>query len=261
MKFGNYNADLDLKSPKSKKPWIIIGICVVLGLAAAGIHSYIKDEYMNYGSTHYDEGELITGLEVKDTTKDSKAKEVSIDEMYAYYKEGNETLYYGVMLTNTSDDEIYSYPKIKVTARDEDGEIIDTEEMYIQSIHPQGTSYSTDIMYGIEEPASVEFKYSGTSQYEEGEPADWDALFPISKTKHEINEYGSASFKGEVKNTTDKDASMDIFAVLRRKGKISSIHYTYETVEAGDTLPFEIYDYDIPGFDEIEYHVSSVVYQ
>lgn len=257
-----YDKNLDLRQPgfKGKLPLILAMIAIAMFGFFMAFNKFMVPSSTDSGSYHQknDKDKFDYDFELKDKTSSALSEEGEVEEFYSYYLNENNSLYYGFAIRNLSEDEIYEYPSVKITLKDEDGTVLDTEERYLSKMYPNQVNYISDYFYDIEKPAIIEYKFLGSTVYSAGEQRDFEKEFTISHTKKEVSDYGTMTCTGEVENHTDKKEQVQVFVLLRRNGNLVKIDYTIVEVEADDTEAFEIYDYDIPGFDEVEYQVAPM---
>ena len=256
---AKYDKNLNLRQPSNKLKTVVMifGLClVVVGISV--IRNEFKENTTSLSSSvsYTDDEGIITDLEMEDTTTESKEDEIEVLESYCNYDTGSENLEYGFVIENISDDEAYYYPALKITAKDEDGTVLSTEQVLFDqsSIAPSQIVYVQGIFYDIEKPATIEYKYQGANRYEEADIYDDEDDFEIINTHEEVSQY-SITLTGEVQNHSKKDVRVNIYALFRRNGQLVHIAKTAEDVEKGDKIPFSIYEYNIAGFDSVEYKV------
>lgn len=166
-----------------------------------------------------------------------------VDSGYAI-KDGYDTYYiqYAIIVKNPNNERAVEFPKVRLTARDDKGAILGTDDIVGSSILAGGTWYSAFQGPSVDsEPATVDFEIV------QPDDSDWvspdridnagDPLSVENPTKREDK------IVGEVSNSNDFDISSVAVVVLFRddNGKLLAGETTYtDKVTAGGKIPFEL---------------------
>lgn len=181
------------------------------------------------------------------------------DSGYQFVKtEYSNYVYYGLALTNPNKEYAIEYPRYSVVVKDKNGVILGTEDMTINSIAANETTYDGGFvsLEDTMEPASVEFTVTNDDDDYVAQAganiAHRDDL-PISN----LNMIGTDSrkFTGEITNNTTFNMDMvKLIAIYKKDGKIAGANFTFThgEVQSGEKTAFEL---DVPSdldFDEYE---------
>ena len=164
-------------------------------------------------------------------------------------------IYYAVIVENPNEGVVVGFPTVRITAKDADGNVLGTTDAYLGEVHAGQTVEHASIGFEVSEaPASVDFEVLPFDEYDitaEGssEHANMKKL-TTTGVKESVDEYGYASYTGEIVNENDYDFSGVEVTVLYRdeNGKLIGGEYTYvEHVAANGNTPFSL-EY-VDGFD------------
>ena len=160
---------------------------------------------------------------------------------------------YGVVLKNEGDQTI-RFPTIKVTGRDDAGNVVSSDEQKLNVIAPGETSTWGGQAGNGTTPATVEFEVS-TDEDDWYDPTEAMPTFEVSGASAQDSGYGIVHFVGEVTNTSDVDASSVCLTVILRdeSGAIVGGYSGYVSdLAAGATTSFDITGYSVPAYATLE---------
>lgn len=153
----------------------------------------------------------------------------------------DEWLYYSVILRSNS-DKVIQYPSYRVTARNNAGTILGTEEQTLSMLYPHQEFAVAFMATSLSEtPATVEIEVI--------EPDEWNVVNPSSLEHPEFVPLQTANVSridtkitGEIYNPNSYAIETAIVSVLFRdeNGKLLAGETTYvDSVGAGKSVPFE----------------------
>ena len=160
----------------------------------------------------------------------------------------NEWLYYYVDLYNPNDDFAIEFPSFRITAKDANGIVLETEDQTCSVIYPK-----QDFIYGGQAfrvddiPDTVEFSILPFEDYNV-KKSTTDEYKPLEAINTAVR---SDKIVGEIKNDNNDtfDDAVVVMLLKDSSGNIVCIDNTYvEKVAANTTTPFSI---DIP--EDINY--------
>lgn len=192
-------------------------------------------------------------VEVPDESKDPKptptADQKNSNEFmplelkeYSYSVIGS-YLNYAIVLHNPNEQYAVEFPTIRITARDQDGLLLGTDDQVLSIIYPQEDFVYTGTGFEVKEPPSkVEFEVVAPDDYNilQVEMIDHGNYIPMEITGTVIRD---RSILGEVNNSNDYDIDGAIVSVVFRDdaGKILvGGHAFIGKISAGGSVPFEI---------------------
>lgn len=160
---------------------------------------------------------------------------------------------WGVVVKNPNKDKVSEYAEIIVTAKDENGKVIATDNQTLNCVF-QNTTTSWAGRFDVEGKAPKEVifdvstgEYSDVDLIDEVNSDDIVVSNPDCKKKDD-----GFRFTGEVKNIARKNASgVEITILLKNNKKIVGGTTTYlSELNAKQKRPFEEIAFDLPSFDE-----------
>ena len=169
----------------------------------------------------------------------------------------NEWLYYYVNLYNPNDDFVIEFPSFRITAKDANGMVLETEDQTCSVIYPK-----QDFIYGGQAfrvdsiPDSVEFSILPFEDYNVKKSTN-DEYKPLEAINTAVR---SDKIVGEIKNNNNETFDDTVVVILLKdsRGNIVWIDNTYvEKVAENTTTPFSI---DIPediNYDSFEIYVNQ----
>ena len=191
------------------------------------------------------------------TVEEEKAVDVEITE--SGYSVGDDGyLTYGVVFHNPSEKDAYEFHKVIITAYDENGDVLATEEQVMNKIQPGETqAFSSIVDCNGQTPDKVEFTPESGDRIEPSDDAIKSSDLEISGTNERVDEWDTA-ITGKVKNNSASDTdSVGVIVLFKNEGKIVGGNLTYiDNLNAGQEKAFEISGYDVPEHDA--YEVSAI---
>lgn len=168
-------------------------------------------------------------------------------------------IYYGIKLENKSQEKSAFLPTVTITAKNEDGSIITTEDQTLMNIAPGDTvTYGFQIDSKGTVPATVEFSVSDSKFVDPNDETIALSQLPVSNTSEVSGDF-NISYTGEVENTSATDIDTGAATVLLRKDGAIVYGMTgfVNDLTASSKKPFEIKTYgDLPEHDSFEISVQ-----
>lgn len=184
-------------------------------------------------------------------------KEVELLNSNYYLKKDGGFIYWVAEIKNPDGNSTaYYLPKIVVTAFDDAGAVLATEEQTMMGLQPgERQIFGTVMDVHGQKPSRVDFSVeSGIERVPNG-----DALktsdFQIDGVTERRGEYGDLSFTGTVKNNGKTDTDMvSVVVALKQNGKVVFAENTFiDGLPAGQQKPFELSTYsELPMYDSYE---------
>lgn len=182
--------------------------------------------------------------EEKETEKsDSEGTEEANIEIVDsdWYLSNGKYLYYYVKMHNNSDKTVVEHPSFRITARDENGNLLGTQDQVLSVLYPGqdfvfgSQAFSVDAM-----PKEVTFEPIPAKEYNLKDENTLDTFVPL-----EVNnpQFRTEKVVGEIVNKNDYEIDMACITVICKDttGKIVDIKNTYaDAVPANGSLPFEV---------------------
>ena len=164
-------------------------------------------------------------------------------------------IYYAVIVENPNEGIMIEFPVVRITAKDADGNVLGTTDAYLSEVHAGQTVEQASMGFEVSEaPASVDFEVLPFDEYDitVEESSEYANMTKLTTTgvEESVDEYGYASYTGEIVNENDYDISGAEVSVFYRdeNGKLIGGELTYvEHVAANGNTPFSL-DY-VHGFD------------
>lgn len=170
-------------------------------------------------------------------------------------------VYYAFALRNPNDF-VVDLPGVKITGRDEDGQVLFSEEQYLYVVGAGETNYFGSLVGGGEAPTTVEFEPLPVEDYQVGLTGS-EVSFSVSNVSVSSGRDGMTSFTGDV-TTVDDDgqgigSDVALTVVLRDdSGQIIYGATAYVTRPAmGKTTSFEIEQYGVPDYAAYEVYAQA----
>ena len=171
-----------------------------------------------------------------------------------YYVTDDNYIKYGYEIKNSSKKTTYQFPTVTITAYDENGHVLATEDQVMGVISPgEKQAFGSVADCNGKSPDKVEFTVdSGQKIFSTNEVPS--SSFKITGTNERNDEFGETSITGNVKNDSKKDLSdLQVTVLYKKDGKIVCGSSTYvDNLSAGQQKAFEVSDYDIPDHDKYE---------
>lgn len=166
-------------------------------------------------------------------------------------------IHYGLLLKNEG-TQVAEFPTYQITAKDEAGTLISSDEQTIFAIQP-GQTVACGFQAGDgTAPASVDFTFVSADFTDN--PMGDPITYQIDGTNEVTDDFGGASWVGEITNTSEFDCdSTNVCVILRNGGAIVGGYSTYvDDLKAGGKLSFEVDSYsDVPEHDSFEVYAMA----
>ncbi|MFV0363440.1 MAG: hypothetical protein ACK5LL_10205 [Suipraeoptans sp.] len=197
--------------------------------------------------------------EPNEPNEPNEAKEVETNELleiefveYGYsYSDGY--VHYAFTITNPSDDIIYQYPIVDITARTADDSLVGVSTQIFSYLLP-GDSVSYGAPFDVtSEPSEVEFSVSSGREatFIPDEHNVPNSALIVSNTTETVGSYESTKYIGEVENTSEYDQNVLLVVILKNGGEIVYGTLSYlDNIGAGQKRAFDILEFDVPAHDE-----------
>lgn len=166
-------------------------------------------------------------------------------------------IHYGLLLKNEG-AQVAEFPTYQVTARDESGALISSDEQTLFAIQPGQTVACAFQAGNGTAPASVEFTFVDADFTDN--PMGDPVTYQIEGANEVTDNYGGASWVGEITNTSEYDCdSTNVCVIVRNGGAIVGGYSSYvDDLKAGGTLAFEVEAYsDVPEHDSFEVYAMA----
>lgn len=233
-----------------KKRTLILGLAVIIILSMTACKKPSREE-----STTVSKKSISNTVSAKKKVKLLESG-YNISKSYS-----DKYLYYAATLENPNDDYALEFPKIIVTAKNEDGSILAYDEQVLNYIAPgDKVSFASITDCKGRTPYKVEIHAESgnyiSPENEEVIPTNTFKVLSVSESKEDLKEY---SYTGEIQNTGERDiSSVAVTILLKEKGKIVGGTTTFlENLNAGSKKVFDISEYDLPDHDEYVVSASS----
>lgn len=184
-------------------------------------------------------------LEKEEETEKSNsegAEEANIEIVDSdWYLSNGKYLYYYVKMHNNSDKTVVEHPSFRITARDENGNLLGTQDQVLSVLYPGqdfvfgSQAFSVDAM-----PKEVTFESIPAKEYNLKAANTLDTFVPL-----EVNnpQFRTEKVVGEIVNKNDYEIDISCIIVICKDitGKIVNIKSTFaDAVPANGSLPFEV---------------------
>lgn len=205
-----------------RKLLIILSLVLAIGLAGCG------------------SGEKDSGTSKKTEKEKPVALKVT-EQGYTVFGEDDLYLYYGVKIENSNKSTTADYVTLRITARDENGAVLGTEDQVFSKIYANTTiGFGSQAMSVSKAPSKVDFEIvdqewlSKEFKYKE---------MKSDATQLTRDEYGDATVTGEIINENAEDFDSVAVTVLFRdaNGNILFGETTYiDSVKGNSKTPFSV---------------------
>ena len=157
-------------------------------------------------------------------------------------------LYYAVVIKNPNEDIMMEFPSLRITARDEEGNVIATEDQTFGEIHAGQTfEYASLGLELSEAPTNVDFEILPFDDYgiieeDSSEYANIKKL-TVNNVTASVDSIGWPTYSGEIVNDNEYDISSVAVSVLYRDSdnKLIGGDTTYvDNVVANGKTPFTL---------------------
>lgn len=166
---------------------------------------------------------------------------------------------YGVILENPNSNAIFEYPTITVTAYDQNGDVLATDEVTLNNVLPnEKYAYGGELYCHGETPSSLKLHGDADAPTKSFTAYIQPNEFRISGTNTRTEEDGRKIITGTITNTSNMNTdSVEVTALFRKDGKIKFGCTTYvNNLDAGEAKGFEFYAMDgegkTPDYDSYE---------
>lgn len=177
------------------------------------------------------------------------------------YSMNGEYLYYSVKIYNPNNDKAVEFPKFRVTARNEAGEVLATQEQTLSIIYPlQEFVFASQAFDTDEIPTKVDIEIIEPDDYNIKKVSSLDnpEYIPLKAVSTALR---SDSVTGEIQNDNDYDLDMAVVTVVFRDevGNMIGGTSTYiDPLKANSSTPFDMYLYI--GFASENYEVYANIW-
>lgn len=182
-------------------------------------------------------------------------KEVKLkDSGYSLSKDGD-YVYYAFIVENEDKKTFYEFYKVTITALDESGGVLGTEEQTMGTIAPGETqAFGSSFSVSGGKVKKVEFEMDSGDSKTNADSYINSSNFEITQPRDIKDDYDEINFTGKVKNNADSDCeSIAITVILKNKGKTVYGDTTYvDNVKSSKEKAFELGEYDVPEYDSFE---------
>ncbi|HEX8648014.1 MAG TPA: hypothetical protein VF715_14060 [Thermoleophilaceae bacterium] len=191
--------------------------------------------------------------------EEEPAAEVEVAE--SGFSELEDTVAYGAVLKNSSQDSEVSEIEVTINALDARGDVLTTDTKNV-SVIPPGEEF---VIGGDLDPGgdTVEELDIEVEAGDSGPPEH--PLPKVTNVRIQEEEYGGLNVRAQVENTLDKELSSitDVFGVVRNaKGKIIAGGFTFPEngINPGRKASVELnFLYDLPGAESAEVSVDNEI--
>lgn len=224
------------------KKWMIFSLSILLTISLAACSS--TQRMANPLQHHPASREAVFVKEHQQAKEETPSKPLELIESGYAIKNGYDKFYvqYAVIVKNPNAEKGVRFPKIRLTAKNANGEILGTSDIVGNEILPDGMWYSafqgcsTD-----EEPASVEFELiqPDGSDWVSPELLDYSGEELLVENPVRRND----KIVGEISNPNDYDINGAGVVVLFRdeSGKLLAGETSYtDKITANGKIPFEL---------------------
>lgn len=167
-------------------------------------------------------------------------------------------VHYGVGLRNTSDDLRVDFPTIEITGRADDGSVVFSDAQVFNTLFAGETTYCAGRAGNGTAPATVDFSVIAPDRYNVYASRE-SVSFTVSNTSALPEQYGVASFTGEIEAATDgyevRDGQQIRLSLILRdeRGRIVYGDMSFVDWPSADRpRPFAIDPYGIPDYASYE---------
>lgn len=170
----------------------------------------------------------------------------------------NKYLYYYIDLYNPNEDIAIEFPTVRVTARDSNNTLIDTEDQTLSIIYPQQHFVYAGLGFSVAEiPTTVDFEVLDPKDYELHKVNETNQFTPFEVVNTTMR---SDKVVGEIVNPNNSDFDMVVVAVLLKNadGEIIAVDSTFvDNVKAGTNTPFSISVYGVEDVASVECYANQ----
>ena len=200
------------------------------------------------------EGDGSGENDVNETTAAAAPAEVQLLD-YGYSVSEDNFMTCGYVIQNPSEDTAYEFPVVNVTAYDENGDVLATEEQTMNKIQPGETQAFTSLVdCNGTSPDKVEIDIDTGEAISPSADAIKSSDLEISGTNERTDDLDDTSITGKIKNNASKDTDSAAVTVLfKKEGKIVYGATSFvDNLGAGKEKAFEVTEYNVPEHDSFE---------
>lgn len=190
---------------------------------------------------------------------ENNSKVLPIEVKEFGYSMSNEYVVCSVILHNPNEETAIELPSFRITARNEAGELLATEDQTLSIIYPQQDFVYASQMFDVDEvPANVEIEIL--------EPEDYNIknISMLDHPEYTPLDVVSATFRtdsivGEIQNNNDYDLDGAIVSVVFRddNGKLIGGALTFvDSLKANSATPFDMSIYQKFATDNFEVYAN-----
>lgn len=179
----------------------------------------------------------------KDTAQNKQSKLLPIEVKEFGYSMQNEYVYYSVNIYNPNENKAIEFPVFRITARNDAGELLATEEQTLSIIYPQQNFVYASQAFDVDEvPANVEIDVLEPKDYQIRNVSTLDnpEYIPLDVIN---TTFRTDRIVGEIQNNNDYDLDSAVVTVIFRddNGKLVGGTSTFvDSLKANSTTPFDI---------------------
>lgn len=174
-------------------------------------------------------------------------------------QESGNYVHYALALRSLNDEEAVRYPKVRITGRDENGDLLFSDEQTLNVLYPGQTVYFASLAGGNVVPDTVEFTPCASEDYNVTPFEGKASRFTVEGVSAVPDGLSGVNFVGEVKTAIAPESSvvmsgLAVTVVLRdENGDIISGATSFVDLPAqGESVPFEVNYYDPPEYATVE---------
>ncbi|MCI8633922.1 MAG: hypothetical protein HFE64_10655 [Lachnospiraceae bacterium] len=200
-----------------------------------------------------------------DNSKDSESDSASTAETSRFsvdagFYEGDEYIYYTLVIKNNTKDQYLEYPSINVTFRDADGNLVATEQVVTFRANPGDTLAYNSLTQNNSGKPAAKIECVLTNQDAEYKQAESNViptndLFEVSNVSITLGNYSNYTILGEVKNNSGKDSgSVAICTIFYKEDRIVAGQTQYlDNIPKDSSLPFSMStsSHVMPDYDKV----------
>lgn len=227
------------------RKFVALGAAVALALTLAGCGSEAPEQQAG-------EGAPTVSQDAEGTAPAKENKLTVVDSGWSVDDQGY--VHYGIIIKNEGSQGAL-FPTIKVTGKDEGGNVVSSDEQTLMSLRPdQEVAWGGQAGNGTA-PATVEFEPSVGSDNWQDSDANID-MFTIDGVSAQDSGYGTVNFVGEITSQlTDTDMDQVAVSIILRNGDGAIVGgYTgfANNLAAGATTSFDVLGYGVPPYADFE---------
>ena len=200
-----------------------------------------------------------TDTQTEDAVQEETAPaELQITE--SGYHVSDDYMYFAFVLENPSTDTAFELPTVTVTAYDESGDVLGTEEQTMLRLQPGDKQAIASLMScNGGKPSKVDFDIDMGDKVKPDADAITASTLEITGDKERTGEYGDITITGKVKNNSSVDTdTVGVTAIYKSGGEIVYGETTFvDNLSAGQEKAFEVNSFDVPDHDSYELYAFN----